>query len=135
MLNSKRPKFNISHIRPMDGGMMEHSSSNGEDGANSALCNSIGVMGSNTRMSNGLMEFGQMSFKVFAEKLGSIVTEVTLWNDSMVSTVLLKGFLCSESFMRVELSLELNEHKSRSMINKDTSSFEFPINALLAIGV
>ena len=82
MVDSKRPKRDIGNIRPVDGGMMKHGTGNGQHSSNGMLSNSIGVVCSNTRVADSLMELAEMGIKVTTEELGAIVTEVALRNDS-----------------------------------------------------
>ena len=56
-------------------------------------------MGTDTGVANGLVELLQVFLKSSTDKWGTIVTEVGLSNNAMVSTMLLKGALGCQGFM------------------------------------
>ena len=60
------------------------------------------MVGSNTRVTDGLMELLQVLGEVLTDKGLPIVSEIGLRNDTMISTMLLKGLLGCQGGMGVK---------------------------------
>jgi hypothetical protein len=131
----KWPQFSISDIRPMDGGVMQHGTSDGQYSTNGTLCDPIGVMGSNSRMMNGLVELLEVLREVFTHKWLAIVTEICLCNDTVIRAMLFEGLLGGQRRVGVQRGLELNEHHPSGMVHKDAATHVLLVGAFLTIGV
>jgi len=133
--NCKWPKLNIGNVWPMDSRMVEHCMGDGKYGTNGALGNAVGVVGSNPRVTNGLMKLLKMLFKGRAGKQGAVITEVGLCHNSMLRAMLLKGLLGQQSLMEVKASLQLNQHQPCGMVHKDAAFHVLLVGAFLAVGM
>ena len=93
------------------------------------------MVSANTRVMNGLMELLEVVSEVLIHKGLPIVTQISLGDDTMVSTMLFKGLLGSQGGMGVQTGLEFNEHHPRGMVHKDATTHVLLVITLFTIGV
>ena len=133
MKDGEWPELNVSDIRPVNGGVMQHGTCNGENCSNSSFRDPIGVMGANAGVSDGLAELLQVVSELRTCVRGTVVTEILLRNDSMLGTELLEALLAIQRLVCILSGLQVHKHEARGMINKDASTLVLEVGALFAV--
>jgi hypothetical protein len=133
VFDGERPEFGISNVGPVDGCMKEHGSCNGHHGLDRAFCNAVMMMSTNTGEAWDLSELSKVSLIFSWGKCAPIVTQVFLWNYSIVATMVLVGFLCLDGLVGVQMNLMRDEDITGGVVDEDGSSRELLLFLFFAV--
>jgi hypothetical protein len=119
VIDCKGPETWGGNIRPMDGAMKHHGACDRHDGTNCALSNSVVMMRANTSKVSSLAEGFKMVSVLLRGEDSSVVTDVFLCNDTMITSKPFKFFFCLDGTVSVQRDLMANVNVARGMVNKD----------------
>ena len=122
MAHSHGPKRRIRHIRPMDGRMKHHSAGHGHDHLDGSFHSAIVMVSTGARESDDLGKIVKFGCKSRRGESRTIICQVRLEHDSVISAHELKIIFCIDCLMRVQTCLELDVDITGGMIHKQTTT-------------